>query len=97
MIAALAPRLRKPPPCHHAAAAHHGAATRHPSKAVRHDSAAALPLTESQWADYPTLGMHKRNFDKHVNSLFHKLGVHKRSGAVRLWELFGKRLRGGLE
>jgi len=41
--------------------------------------------------------MHKRNFDKHVNSLFHKLGVHKRSGAVRLWELFGKRLRGGLE
>ena len=40
--------------------------------------------------------MTKRNFDKHVNSLFKKLGVHKRSGATRLWELFGKRLQGGV-
>ncbi len=46
---------------------------------------------------YPGLHMTKRNFDKHVNSLFKKLGVHKRSGAARLWELFGKRLQGGLE
>ena len=45
---------------------------------------------------YPDLHMTKRNFDKHVNSLFKKLGVHKRSGATRLWELFGKRLQGGV-
>ena len=45
---------------------------------------------------YPDLHMTKRNFDKHKGSLFNKLGVHKRSGAVRLWELFGKRLQGGV-
>ena len=57
----------------------------------------ADPKDEKYEVIYPTLGMRKRNFDKHVNSLFNKLGVHKRSGAARLWELFGKRLRGGIQ
>lgn len=56
----------------------------------------ADPKDEKYEVIYPTLGMRKRNFDKHVNSLFHKLGVHKRSGAARLWAVFGKGQRGGI-
>lgn len=40
---------------------------------------------------YPDLGMSRRNFNKHVNRLFSKLGVHKRAGAARLWEKYGKK------
>ena len=43
---------------------------------------------------YPELGMSRRNFNKHVNRLFGKLGVHKRSGAARLWEKYGKKRDG---
>ncbi len=46
---------------------------------------------------FPSLHMTKRNFDKHKGSLFNKLGVHKRSGATRLWALFGKQMQGGME
>ena len=56
----------------------------------------ADPKDEKYEVIYPDLHMTKRNFDKHKGSLFNKLGVHKRSGAVRLWELFGKRLQGGV-
>jgi DNA-binding CsgD family transcriptional regulator len=39
---------------------------------------------------YGKLGMKKHNFDNHVNSLYEKLGVHKRTSAVSLWALYGK-------
>lgn len=55
----------------------------------------ADPKDEKYEAIYHALGMSKRTFDKHVNSLYNKLGVHKRSGAARLWVLFGERSRGG--
>ena len=55
----------------------------------------ADPKDEKYAAIYPTMGMSKRNFDKHVCSLFRKLGVHKRSGAARLWSAFGVQGCGG--
>ncbi len=55
----------------------------------------ADPKDEKYAAIYPTLGMSKRNFDKHVGRLFKKLGVHGRPGAVRLWVKFGKGREGG--
>ena len=39
---------------------------------------------------YTEWGMSKRNFDNHVNGLYKKLGVKTRSGAVRMWLLYGK-------
>ena len=43
---------------------------------------------------YKDMRMTKRNFDKRVSSLFKKLGIHKRTGAVRFWERLGMRWRG---
>jgi DNA-binding CsgD family transcriptional regulator len=36
------------------------------------------------------MGMSKRTYDNHVNNLYKKLGVHKRHGATRMWERYGK-------
>ena len=49
---------------------------------------------EKYEAIYLDMRMTKRNFDKRVNSLFKKLGIHKRTGAVRFWERLGMGWRG---
>lgn len=57
----------------------------------------ADPADEKYAKIYPDLGMSKRNFDKHVGRLFRKLGVRKRSGAARLWGLYGRGRASGAE
>ncbi|MEZ4739384.1 MAG: LuxR C-terminal-related transcriptional regulator [Flavobacteriales bacterium] len=50
----------------------------------------ADPRQEKYFTIYSSMGISKRNFDNHLCSLFRKLKVHKRSGATRLWPLFGR-------
>ncbi|MBK9764918.1 MAG: helix-turn-helix domain-containing protein [Flavobacteriales bacterium] len=49
----------------------------------------AHPNDEKYKSIYDSMGMSKRNFDKHVNSLYRKLDLHSRPGAVRSWGKFG--------
>lgn len=49
----------------------------------------AHPKDEKYKIIYDSMGMSKRNFDKHVNSLYRKLDLHGRPGAVRSWGKFG--------
>lgn len=51
----------------------------------------AHKVEEKREAIAGAMRMSKRNFDKLAASLYEKLGIQTRSGAVRLWVLFGER------
>ncbi len=54
----------------------------------------ADPSDEKYLIIYTSMGIKKHTFDNHLSSLYQKLGVHKRSGATRLWTLFGRQQGG---
>lgn len=54
----------------------------------------ADPLDEKYLIIYSSMGINKHTFDNHLSSLFRKLNVHKRSGATRLWPIFGRQQGG---